>query len=214
MHILVTAGPTREYIDTVRFLSNGSSGLTGYRVAAAAVERGHTVTLVSGPVSLEPPRKVRLIRTISTGEMYRACTEAFDSVDVVIMTAAVCDYRPVEMSNHKLKKDTKAMTLKLVRTPDILAELGYRKQSGQVLIGFALEDRRAKSSARSKMKNKNLDAIVLNAPTALGSRRNRVNVFYDQSWHQWPDLSKRMVAARIVRLAERLSLNVSRRTTD
>ena len=204
MHLLVTAGPTWEAIDPVRFISNRSSGVTGYQIAAAAVERGHRVTLISGPVDLEVPGGVKRIRVVSAEDMYRACMNAFGDADVTIMTAAVCDYRPKEPSPHKIKKTKKALTLKLVPTPDILAELGRRKRTGQILIGFALEDRRPKTGAKGKFAAKNLDSVILNSPSALGGERNRVSVYYDSAWHDWPEMTKKALGKRIIRLAERL----------
>ena len=186
MHLVVTAGPTREYLDPVRFLSNGSSGLTGFLAAEAAAARGHRVTLVTGPVALEPPAGVEVVRVVSAEEMYRAVTSVFPTADAVVMTAAVCDYRPARVSPHKVKKSPGSRALTLVRTPDILAELGRRKQPGQVLIGFALEDRRPRAAARDKLRRKNLDAIVLNSPAALGSERNRVQVLAGGRWTKWP----------------------------
>ena len=204
MHLLVTAGPTREAIDPVRFISNRSSGVTGYEIAASAVARGHRVTLVSGPVALPAPRGVKLIRVVSADDMYRACMNAFAEVDVTIMTAAVCDYRPKRASLHKIKKTRPVMTLELVRTRDILAELGRRKRPGQILIGFALEDRRGRTAAKAKFTTKNLDAVILNSPAALGAERNKVSIYYDSAWHDWPETSKRALGRRILRLAERL----------
>jgi len=205
MHFLVTAGPTREYIDTVRFISNSASGITGYQVAAVAARAGHRVTLVSGPVGLDGPACVERIKVVSADEMCRACLKAFPGIDVLVMTAAVCDYRPKRRGAFKLKKTAPQLSLPMVRTTDILAELGRRKHPGQVLIGFALEDRRAKQSAKAKLVAKNLDAIVLNSPSALGSTRNKVSVYYGGRWHDWPVMTKRALAGRIVRLAQRLA---------
>jgi len=204
MRWLVTAGPTREYLDPVRFLSNGSSGTTGYRVADAADDRGNSVTLVSGPVSLANPGNVKRISVVSTDEMYRACTAALSNVDVVVMAAAPCDYRPRRRSLHKIKKEDRARALELVRTKDILAELGRCKQPGQVFIGFALEDRRPKTAAKDKLTRKRLDAVILNSPSALGRPRNKVCVYHSGRWHDWPEMTKRALGKRIVRLAETL----------
>ena len=176
MHFLITAGPTREPLDPVRFISNRSSGQMGYQVAGAALEAGHQVTLVSGPVSLEPPAGSKVLSVVTAEEMYEACLRVYGNVDVVVATAAVCDYRPVRISGHKIKKGAETLTLKMVRTQDTLAELGRRK-TRQILVGFALEDRQPKTAARKKFREKKLDAIVLNSPAALSSSRNQVSVF-------------------------------------
>lgn len=204
MNMLVTAGPTREYLDPVRFLSNSSSGNTGYEIAAAGRDRGHRVILISGPVALEPPRGVELIDVISADQMHQACLDVLPAVEAVVMTAAVCDYKPQRCRRHKLKKSADAMDLHLVSTPDILSDLGSRKLSGQILVGFALEDRQPRTSAKAKFVRKNLDAIVLNAPSALGSSRNQVSVYYAGEWHDWPTMTKRALGKRIIRLTERL----------
>jgi phosphopantothenoylcysteine decarboxylase/phosphopantothenate--cysteine ligase len=204
MRILVTAGPTREYIDSVRFLSNASSGITGYQIAAAGMKLGHRMTLISGPVSLKPPAGVELIDVASADQMYRACMRHFPRVDAVIMTAAVCDYRPAKQAPYKLKKTSGPMTLRLLPTPDILSELGRRKRSRQILIGFALEDRKPRISARAKVDRKNLDAIVLNSPAAIGNVRNKVDVYHSGRWHAWPDMSKQALGRRLICLTEQL----------
>jgi phosphopantothenoylcysteine decarboxylase/phosphopantothenate--cysteine ligase len=173
--LLITAGPTREYIDPVRFLSNASSGRMGYALAESAVRRGHSVMLVSGPVEIEPPKGAELVRVETTSEMYDVCLARYDSVDAVFAAAAVCDYRPLRRSAVKLKKDGAVLNLELTETEDILAEMGRRK-SRQVLIGFALESDHGHANALRKLKAKNCDAIVLNAPTAIGSDRNDITL--------------------------------------
>ena len=137
MRFLITAGPTREYLDSVRFLTNGSSGRMGYACASAALRRGHKVVLVSGPVELPRPKGVRLVQVVSSEQMREAVCEQVPGCDCVVMTAAVCDYRPQHRHEHKLAKTGENLTLELERTTDILAELG---NSGldKVLIGFAL----------------------------------------------------------------------------
>ncbi|MDQ7779879.1 MAG: phosphopantothenoylcysteine decarboxylase, partial [Planctomycetota bacterium] len=140
MRVLVTAGPTHEYIDDVRFISNPSSGQMGYAVAAAAVRRGHDVVLISGPSMLRPPRAMRVVGVVSAREMLKATLEHFGQCDCLIMTAAVGDYRPESRVFGKIKKEARdTLVLRLVRNPDILAECGRRRKRGQVLIGFALE---------------------------------------------------------------------------
>ncbi len=168
MKILVTAGPTREFIDDVRFLSNPSSGRMGFCVAAAAARAGHEVILVSGPVTLPDPPGMEVVRIVSAGEMADECFSRFADCDAAVMTAAVCDYRPKKRAPGKLKKGSGALVLELERTPDILEELGRRK-TGQVLVGFALEVQEPRKNAEDKLARKNLDYVVLNAPETFGS---------------------------------------------
>lgn len=175
MKLLITAGPTREYLDPVRFLSNASSGRMGYALADSAVRRGHSVLLISGPVELSPPEGAELVRVETTGEMYDICLARFGTVDAVFASAAVCDYRPVRRSALKLKKTGSRMTLDLIETEDILAEMGRRK-TRQILVGFALESDHGRDNALRKLRDKNCDAIVLNSPTAIGSERNEITL--------------------------------------
>ncbi len=162
--VLVTAGPTREAIDPVRFISNHSSGKMGYALAEAFRMRGADVTLVSGPTGLTPPGGVKTIAVESAGQMHKACMKAFPGIDVTVMAAAVADYTPAKAARNKIKKDagdTPALALK--PTEDILATMGREKKSGQVLVGFALETTDEVANARKKLRNKNLDFIVLNS---------------------------------------------------
>jgi phosphopantothenoylcysteine decarboxylase/phosphopantothenate--cysteine ligase len=168
MNVLVTAGPTREYLDAVRFLSNASSGKMGFACAAAAARAGHDVTLVTGPVTLPDPKGVRTIRVVSAEEMYRAVMKAYPKMDAAIATAAVGDYRPAERVTGKLKKKPGPLTLKLVRTRDILQEMGARKGE-RILVGFALEVQNAVDNALLKYQKKNLDYIVLNTPRTFAA---------------------------------------------
>lgn len=168
MRILVTAGPTREYLDAVRYLSNASSGKMGFACARAAAEAGHDVTLVSGPVALPDPAGVRTIRVVSAEDMHRAVMKAYPRVDAAIATAAVGDYRPAERIEGKLKKSSGALSLRLVRTRDILQEMGDRK-GARVLVGFALEVQDAVAEALRKYEKKHLDYIVLNTPKSFAA---------------------------------------------
>jgi phosphopantothenoylcysteine decarboxylase/phosphopantothenate--cysteine ligase len=168
MRVLVTAGPTREYLDAVRFLSNASSGKMGFACAEAAARAGHEVTLVTGPVALADPPRVRTIRVTSADDMYRAVMKAYPKTDAAIMTAAVGDYRPAERFSGKLKKSSETLTLKLVRTRDILKEMG-RKKGDRLLVGFALEVQDAVHQALVKYKKKNLDYVVLNTPRTFAA---------------------------------------------
>jgi len=167
--VLVTAGPTREEIDPVRYISNRSSGKMGYCIARAASERGARVILVSGPTNLAPPRGVEFIPVTTALEMHDAVLERFDEATVVIKAAAVADYRPAAPSSAKLKKrDGGGTTIELVENPDILALLGGRKR-GQRLIGFAAETGDLIENARQKLEAKNLDMIVANDVTQEGA---------------------------------------------
>jgi len=178
MRLLVTAGPTREYLDAVRFLSNASSGKMGFACAVAAARAGHDVTLVTGPVALPDPPRVRTIRVTSADDMYRAVMKAYPRTDAAIMTAAVGDYRPAERFAGKLKKTSETLTLKLVRTRDILREMG-RKKGERILVGFALEVQDAVHQALVKYKKKNLDYVVLNTPRSFAADRMDCRVYRD-----------------------------------
>ena len=176
MRVLVTAGPTREYLDAVRFLSNASSGKMGFACAAAAARAGHEVTLVTGPVALADPPRVRTVRVVSADDMYRAVMKVYPRIDAAIMTAAVGDYRPAERFAGKLKKSSESLTLKLVRTRDILKEMG-RKKGDRILVGFALEVQDAVHQALVKYKKKNLDYVVLNTPRTFAADAMDCRIF-------------------------------------
>jgi len=162
LRMLITAGPTREPLDPVRYLSNRSSGKMGYALAEAARALGHRVTLISGPVSLESPSGIRRLLVETAAQMQRAVQKESRSADVIIMAAAVVDYAPATKAVQKIKKGKSSLTLRLKRTPDILAELGKRKKSSQCLIGFAAETTDLEAHARRKLRSKNLDFIVAN----------------------------------------------------
>nr|PZN10332.1 MAG: bifunctional phosphopantothenoylcysteine decarboxylase/phosphopantothenate--cysteine ligase CoaBC [Caldicoprobacter oshimai] len=168
VRILVTAGPTREYLDPVRFISNPSSGKMGYAIAAACAERGAEVELVSGPVSIAPPPGVKLYRVETAQEMFEKVMEIFPSCHMVFKAAAVGDYRPETYCPTKIKKDSDKLILTLVKNPDILKELGKRKGKC-ILVGFAAETENIEEYATKKMREKNLDFIVANDVTRQGS---------------------------------------------
>lgn len=176
MRVLVTAGPTREHLDAVRFLSNASSGKMGFACARAAARAGHAVTLITGPVALPDPPGVRTVRVTSADDMYRAVMKAYPRTQAAIMTAAVGDYRPAQRHPGKLKKSARTLTLRLVRTRDILREMGRRKGS-RILVGFALEVEDAVHQALIKYKKKNLDFVVLNSPRTFAAERMDCEVF-------------------------------------
>ncbi len=162
MKILITAGPTREKIDPVRFISNYSSGKMGYALAEVASKKGHKVTLVSGPVALVPPKSVKTVQVESASEMARAVRKFAKSADLIIMAAAVADYAPANSAKGKIKKKEAELTIKLRKTEDILANLGKHRRKGQILVGFAAETSDLIRNAESKLEKKNLDWIVAN----------------------------------------------------
>ena len=159
---LISAGPTREWIDSVRYLSNPSSGKMGFELARSAMEKGFDVTLVSGPVSLSCPEGVNFVSVETALEMREALINFFAEADLTIMSAAVSDHRPENLGNLKIKKDQLPDQLKLIPNPDILLELGKLKSSQQTLVGFAAESNDHLENARKKLEGKNLDWIVVN----------------------------------------------------
>lgn len=175
MRILITAGPTREYVDDVRFLSNASSGRMGYAIAEAAIKAGHEVILVTGPVDLPVPDGVRVTRIETTDELRQSCLELFPACDGVIATAAVCDYRPRQRVQGKITKTGDPIVLELVETSDVLAELGQQKE-GRWVVGFALESQDPRNNAMRKLRMKHCDCIVLNDTSAISSLENSVEI--------------------------------------
>ncbi|MGP8216701.1 MAG: bifunctional phosphopantothenoylcysteine decarboxylase/phosphopantothenate--cysteine ligase CoaBC [Bacteroidia bacterium] len=167
---LVTAGPTYEAIDPVRFIGNFSSGKMGIAIAERLADEGAEVTLVHGPIHASGINHgIKLIGVTSAEEMYNACMKEFSKADITVMSAAVADFRPVEKAKEKIKKSDKGLSLSLVHTPDILTELGHKKKNGQLLIGFALETDNEQKNASEKLKRKNLDAIILNSARDKGA---------------------------------------------
>jgi phosphopantothenoylcysteine decarboxylase/phosphopantothenate--cysteine ligase len=200
--VLVTAGPTREAIDAVRFMSNASSGKMGYALAAAARERGADVVLISGPTHLARPYGVKVVSVISAEEMRDAVLEQFNHSDIVIMAAAVSDFKPVRPSARKIKKEEAPGVLQLERTPDILKELG-KKGGKQLLVGFAAETDDVERNALKKLKDKNLDMIVVNdllrEGSGFGIDTNAVTVFDRSGGRQeLPTMQKSEAARSIV----------------
>lgn len=200
--VLVTAGPTREDIDPVRFITNRSSGKMGYAIARAARNRGADVTLISGPVGLNPPEKVRYVGVYSADDMYREVVNHFEDADIVIKSAAVADYRPKDKSNIKIKKSDDDMEIPLTRNKDILKELGKMKKN-QILVGFAAETNDLIQNAQRKVLKKNLDAIVANDVTmeksGFNTDTNTVKII-DKSGNilEFPNMSKDEVAHNIL----------------
>jgi phosphopantothenoylcysteine decarboxylase/phosphopantothenate--cysteine ligase len=188
--VLVTAGPTHEYIDPARFISNPSSGKMGYAIASEARYRGADVTLVSGPTNLRGPSGVRIIDVVSAAEMKDACIAELPGADVIIKAAAVGDYRAAEFSDQKIKRGSAAMTLDLRQNDDIAAALGEMKAAGQILIGFAAETERVRENALRKIESKRLDMIVANdvsrRGTGFASDDNSVEIFFAPPSGQTP----------------------------
>ncbi len=207
--ILVTAGPTQEPIDTVRFISNPSSGKMGYAIAEAARQRGAEVILVAGPTNLTPPAGVQSHAVQTACQMHAAVMRVFDKADVIIKAAAVSDYRPRQFLPYKVKKTEDVQTLELVRNPDILAELGQRKGK-RVLVGFAAETEELLANAQKKVQAKHLDMIVANevghAGSGFQSDANKVLILHDNGRiEDLPLMSKQQLAHEILtRVAERL----------
>ncbi|MDE6429916.1 MAG: bifunctional phosphopantothenoylcysteine decarboxylase/phosphopantothenate--cysteine ligase CoaBC, partial [Duncaniella sp.] len=203
--VLITAGPTHEKIDPVRFIGNYSSGKMGYALAAECAARGAEVTLVSGPVSvtIDNP-SVKVVHVESAREMLAACEEAFVTADIAVMCAAVADYAPLHVADRKIKREhSDVPVIELVKNPDIAATLGSKKHPGQTLVGFALETDHELDNAREKLARKNLDMIVLNSMrdkgAGFGTDTNKVSIFKaDGSRQDFSLKSKREVAADIV----------------
>lgn len=212
MRLLITAGGTREYLDSVRFISNASSGRMGYALAEAAVRGGHEVTLVSAPAAVEAPKGVKLIKVESAGEMFAAVKKYFNWCDCLIMAAAVSDWTPVKRAKKKIKKTGKSITIKLKPTADILKWAG-REIKNQIsniknkklLVGFALEDKNLRANAEKKMRAKGLDVIIANEPAAIGAERSEVQIKTVSS--RWKKMlgSKRVIAEKVTSLIEGIS---------
>ena len=214
MKILVTAGPTREFIDPVRFLSNPSTGRMGFSIARIARSLGHDVTLVAGPVALNTPKGVRRVDVVSARDMLAAVEK--EDFDCMIATAAVADWRPAEYASAKLKKSAMDGTLRLVRNPDIIKTVSAKvrslpgKASRKVLVGFAAETGDPTAEASRKCREKGLDFVVANdvmaAGCGFGVKTNRVSfVWPDGRIDRHPMMSKDSVALRIVRAIERIA---------
>jgi phosphopantothenoylcysteine decarboxylase / phosphopantothenate---cysteine ligase len=204
--VLVTAGPTREKIDPVRYLTNRSSGRMGYALVEAALRRGARVLLVTGPTSLTPPAPAEVTRVESAEEMRQAVLRFLPESSIVIKTAAVSDYRPKSAASQKIKRGG-PVSLELEPTTDILAELGQHKES-QIIIGFAAETQNALENARKKLKEKSLDAIVVNDVSRPGigfdSNRNAVTIITQDEFFEIPETTKWEVAQRVLDHAVRL----------
>ena len=204
-NVLITAGPTYEKIDPVRFIGNYSSGKMGYAIAEEAARRGANVTIVSGPVSIKAQHpSIKVIGIESAREMHQHCTQLFPAMNIAIMCAAVADYAPAQQFDAKIKREKDEIpTITLVKNPDIAADLGKMKTPGQKLIGFALETNDEEANAQAKLAKKNLDAIVLNSlrdkDACFGTDTNKITIFFaNGSNKQYPLKSKTEVAKDII----------------
>lgn len=173
--ILITSGPTRQYLDPVRYLSNASSGRMGAALATAAVARGHDVTIVSGPVAIQYPAACRVIPVVTTYDMMQTCLAQFPNCDGVIGAAAPCDYQPQSVESTKMVKNGQPRLVQLIETEDVIATLGRQKQH-QWVVGFALETDDHHFRAITKLEKKCCDLIVLNEPSAMDSLENSVEI--------------------------------------
>ena len=213
--ILITAGPTQEPMDPVRYVSNPSSGKMGYALARAALKAGYKVTLITAPASQKPPSQAKLVNVETAAEMFEAVMKHFSRCDCLIMAAAVSDYTPARSAGAKIKKSGKSMAIKLKPTADILKwaskqkQLNYQraKEKPKIFVGFALEDKAVRVRAEKKLKDKNLDMIVANTPAAIGDDKSNVQIkTRNSSWLEIHNAAKSATANKIIRLVEKLHL--------
>ena len=194
LKLLVTAGPTCEPIDPVRYITNHSTGRMGYAVARAAASRGADVTLISGPVSIERPVGVRIVDVVTARDMFEAVTSMSAQQDLIVKAAAVADYRPVKAADEKIKKKSGDLSLDLERTDDILAYLGEHRTRGQIICGFSMETRDLIENSRRKLENKHVDLIAANnvrdEGAGFGTETNRITLITEDSETHMPLMSK------------------------
>ena len=207
MRFVVTAGPTREAIDPVRFISNRSSGKMGYAIAEAALARKHRVTLISGPAAIEPPRDAKTVSITTAEELYREVHRSLRRCDVFVMCAAVSDYRPATTSARKLRKEKNGFALRLVPTRDILGSLPKRRC--YLVVGFAAETHGLAKNARKKLSTKNCDVIVANdvsgSETGMESDENEVTIFFrDGENKKISRAPKKIIARELVKIIAKM----------
>jgi phosphopantothenoylcysteine decarboxylase/phosphopantothenate--cysteine ligase len=204
LRVVITAGPTREYLDDIRFLSNASTGRMGMELARVAALRGDDVHLVLGPTQLAPPKGCAVTRVVSTQDLLVATREQVEGADLVIFSAAPSDYRPRRRRKGKPPREAGDLTLDLVATPDVAATLG-RNKGTRIHVGFALEVKRGTGRAMKKLRKKRLDAIVLNDPTNFGIGGGRARwVSRDEAPEELPAAKKGFLARAILREADKL----------
>jgi phosphopantothenoylcysteine decarboxylase/phosphopantothenate--cysteine ligase len=207
VRFVVTAGPTREAIDPVRFISNRSSGKMGYAIAEAALAKKHEVTLISGPASIAPPRGAKNVSIITSDELHDAVHRAIRKCDVLVMCAAVADYKPAAISARKMKKRKTSFALKLVPTRDILSSLPKRRN--YLVVGFAAETHDLKQNAQKKLRAKNCDVIVANdvsgSETGMERDENEVTIFFRNSdSKKISRTSKKIIAHELVKIISKM----------
>ena len=210
MTFLITAGPTREPLDPVRYISNRSSGKMGYAIAEAALDAGHDVILISGPVNLAPPRDAKFISASTSDEMFDAVHRHADKSDVCVLCAAVADYKPAQVSPVKIKKCAAQVSLELVPTRDILQSLGQRQNRKFLLVGFAAETDHLEANAAKKLREKNCDIIVANdARIAMETDENELLIlFRDGETKKISRSSKKILARELVKIFQIRNKNV------
>ena len=200
--LIVTAGPTQEAIDPVRFITNHSTGKMGYAIAERAALRGADVTLVSGPVSLNPPSGVKVVNIKSAEDMFNAVTSEYETVDIVIKAAAVADYRPAKVSGEKIKKESGMNVIELERTKDILQYLGEHKKEGQILCGFSMETENLMENSVKKLHKKNADMIIANSikkdGAGFGTDTNVITIITENDAVAYPIMTKYEAADEIL----------------
>ena len=219
VEVLITAGPTHEYLDDVRFLGNPSTGRMGVELAEAARAKGAIVTLVIGPTHLSPPPGIHWVPVVSASDMLKAVKERFDDCGVLIAAAAVSDYRPAVRVEGKIKKGSKTKTLDLVKNADVLKTVTRKRRKDQVIVGFSLEATNALKNGRKKMEAKHCDLMVVNGPGHFGEAREHVWILNKRGVvKEVPPSSKRQVAEAIVELVDaslrREVLHVTKRVED
>jgi phosphopantothenoylcysteine decarboxylase/phosphopantothenate--cysteine ligase len=205
VRFLITAGPTREPIDPVRYISNRSSGKMGYAIAEAALAADHDVTLISGPVTLEAPRNAKLISVLTSDEMFEAVRQRANQSDICVLCAAVADYKPANVSSAKIKKRGEKFSLELVPTRDILDSLGQWQDRQFVLVGFAAETDHVEANAAKKMIAKNCDIMIANdvsgADSGMESDMNEVTIlFREGEKKQISRAQKKIIASELVKI--------------
>ena len=205
MRFLITAGPTREPIDPVRYISNRSSGKMGYAIAEAALAEGHEVTLISGPVNLEAPRDAQLISVLTSDEMFEAVHRHIDGCDICVLCAAVADYKPASVSPTKIKKRDEKFSLEVIPTRDILDSLGQQQDRQFILVGFAAETDHVEENAMKKLREKNCNIIVANdvssADSGMESDMNEATIlFRNGEKEQISRAPKKIIARELVKI--------------
>ncbi|MDB4578836.1 phosphopantothenoylcysteine decarboxylase, partial [Akkermansiaceae bacterium] len=211
MKILITAGPTQEAVDPVRYLTNRSSGKMGYALAAAAAKRGHRVLLISGPTALDLPEGVDFLPVVSAADMYQAVESQLDKQDIAIFAAAVADYTPAHVADHKIKKDGDQLTLVLEKTKDILGSARSVMNFSGALVGFAAETENLEDNARGKLQRKGCDLVVGNDVSrkdiGFDSSENEVLLVYPDRTESLPKDNKDHLAYHLIELIEDLAPN-------